>query len=968
MSIFRAQPLLSFKFRTGMIYKIFNNELSQDDDIQEIIQSKYQDPYFQFNNSHENLLDTDNSIIQGLKEVEATQAVDKQVRSMASGIRSSILSYNAAKDLTNLQYDDRGEVSLKMSMSYKLPEKYVSVYRNIDPFSLDEKETVKITRQSRDIMAQQGAEYISYMYRLSGKYFRNEKDGQKIMNRTGISNESVGVYRVVLYVDLTQPQFSAYVKEIAKVYQNSGIEPFGTGGIQNYKQVPFYYLVVIHRPHDHKNEVTNIFVKFMEDLSQEYELYIKPMFSRVAYTNEHPFSPLNVPGDFWTLRYMDKGFGDLSAKISIRSYVDMFPTLDPDQLVELWDRDFHEPSFVFDDECALVGKSMIDTLRTSLSGFNSGNRSNTLRSVTDSTLRQIFSHSDIASCNMLSAKDCALPLAFWVREIFDHSAQMAQNLVTRSVVLFFVMSADRSIRSKMKEDADLIFSRESGKESFPADPYVAAVVFNIVIANCLSHYQNKVTWTADAFESHKHPNPWGALIEKANDVNGPRFAFPNYSGMRDVVQSLDLVLFSFIGGYISFCQDTQLATLWRKIRVGLLRMTYQDTPEDRQEFMKNANMHGFVEKLNDFKQGLQAIANENVRTRVETATYGAPNVSRKYMDNSGHATDSIRTLTDSEASFVESALEPMMTSPVTDHWGNGKKVLFQFAETLWKRFETTIKVNDSSDDYVEIKDPIAKIQNLIQACRQEPNYLDDQGLLGEFIEKRNEFFEKAPEPVFVELYNLLIDFSTTSIIRNLTKYTDMNAGEFRKTVSSSELERCDRLSISLSVIPGEEFESTLQLFSVVPIENDDKDRFARTKSSGLPLALCYIVLNHIENKNIDEFNNIFDEYDPQRKKGEEEGMLKRQHSRLEEVFKQINVVRTSLMKYQNEIRVAGWCLLEMYIKEKSDDKKKSDDVLWLDLFSCINSALSGNLTSIQKSYSMFQKIESKRASEFHIFA
>lgn len=892
MSIFRAQPLLSFKFRTGMIHKIFNDDLLPDDDIQEIIQSKYQDPYFQFNNSHENLLDTDSSIIEGLLDVEKTQAVDKQVRNMAAGIRGSILSRTIAAKLTTAQYDDVGGAHIKTTVAYPLPEKYVSTYRNVDPFAMDEKETVKITRQSREIMAQQGAEYLQYMYRLSGKYFRNEKAGFPIMNPTGISNESVGVYRAVLYVDLTQPQYSTYVTEMSKVYKNSGIEPFGDGGIGRHKQIPFYYLVVIHQPHDHKSEVTNIFIKFMEDLSQEYEMYIKPMFSRVAYTNEQPFSPLNVPGDFWTLRYIDKGFGDLSAKISIRSYVDLFPTLDPDQLVELWDRDFREPSFVFDDECVLVGKSMIDILRTSLSGFNSGNRSNTLKSVTDSTLRQIFSHSDIAACNMLNAKECVLPLAFWVREIFDHAAQRSQNLVTRSVVLFFVMSADRSIRSKLKEDADLIFSKDSGKEHFPADPYVAAVVFNIVIANCLSHFQKKVSWTADAFESHKHPNPWGALIEKANDVNGPRFAFPNYSGMRDVVQSLDLVLFSFIGGYISFCQDTELATLWRKIRVGLLRMTYQDTPEDREEFMKNANMHGFVEKLDDYRKGITTLKDDNNRNRMEIASYGAPNEPNSRMDRFGQGVSA--ALRDFDAD-EKMALEAMVHSPVKDHFGNGRKVLNHFAEQLYNIVEPLYKSTTKTHNTY-------RLVGLIDMLREIPNTTEGSAMAVD----RNAAFDIAPEAVFLDLYDLLLDVASTPFIRKAKKFSTLSDADVVKNpiITSNHIERVDRLALAIASLQINIPLATIYTkfkaiaFAIGGSPLALKDRFTNTRSyEGLPLAFMLMILFSTALKS--DIETEYNKFVATPPTDEAEMALFHVVSVLKSILESDN-------RFHKELRVAGW--------------------------------------------------------------
>jgi hypothetical protein len=646
--------------------------------VLDIINKKYPDPYKRFDDGQQNILNTEATILSGLEKVGKNQNVDSMVRDMAKGIKSSILKRNEAIQVAQNQASNVGHTNLITSTSYKLPEKYVGTYRNIDPYKLDNKESVKVTRESRDIMAYQGAEYIQYMYRLSGEYFRNELLNQKVVSKTGFGNEVLGIYRVVLYADLSNPEYGVYVKEMNKIYMSTGFQPFAPNGVEQYKQIPFYYLVMIHRPADETREnVLNIYIKFMEDLNQEYELDIQPMVSAMPNTSDRAFSPENAGSDFWTLKYIDKGFADLSAKIAIRSYVDMFPMLDADQLESLWNREQDEPSFVYEEECEDVGRSMNDILKVSVKNYTT-NKVDALKNLSDAELRKVFTGSSIASCNMLNPKECALPLALWIRDIFDASAMFATSMITKNVVLYFLMHLDANVKNRLKEDSKTIFSKEPGKEMFPADPTVAAVAFNVVIANCLSKHRKQMEWTSKSFESSKHPSPWAVLIEKANDVHGPRYAFPNYSGMRDMICALDLVLMSFIGGYISAAMDTQLGSKFRKIRVAMLRMTYSD--DEKKQFFANANMHSFVEKLEDFKSGLTAIQ-ETTLEQAENATYGSSEKQKTHQSlNQPPASNAIRDLSESEEILIA---EMIHYSPIKGHWENALATLQSLADAMF---------------------------------------------------------------------------------------------------------------------------------------------------------------------------------------------------------------------------------------------------------------------------------------------
>lgn len=668
MSLYRSRPVQVFKFRTSFIHNIFSERTANEETVNDIIDRRYPAPNRDYNEALSNITHHD-FIRKGLGDVGSNPNLQPQVREMANGIYHSILTNTTSTKVFEAKDDISGSQLLKTVASYNIPEKYIGMFRNVDPYSLDANERTRMTKQARDTMALQGAEYIQYMYRLSGKYFRNDlQASEKAMYPTGMNSDLLGMYRVTLYADLAENQYKTFAEEMSKTYKSTGEEPFGSAGIESHKQVPFVYLVVLFRPTSANSKTTNIYVKFMEDLRSEYETYILPLQKQIPLTNLYPFHPNSVGSDFWTLKFIDKGFGDLSAKIAIRAYPDLFPTLDNDQLMKIWDRRSSEPSFLFEEKVMELGDKYHDVLKTKLPGYAKSGAS-VLKSASDRDIKYAFTQSDLVNCSLLDSKKCEYPLPWFIRDLFDASSRQSSDISVKNLVLFFVLSSQSRLRDSMKDEATAIFSRDKHKEMFPSNPTIAACAFIIVMASCLSEFREEIAWTSAKFESDRHASPWTVLVEKALDMQGPLFTFPNYTGMRELIQSWDLMLFSFIGGYISAARDTKLATLWRKIRVALLRMTFISSADEKAKFLKNANMHGFTENLADFKRGLDDIETNNIRS-TELASYGAPsdrgNANEGHRDNSGTLSIHMRKLSQEERDLITRVknLKPHAKPPI----------------------------------------------------------------------------------------------------------------------------------------------------------------------------------------------------------------------------------------------------------------------------------------------------------------
>lgn len=634
MSFVSQGRSLAFPFRVGCVHKIFADKLkSVQDDVTTKVFSRYDPTTGAFREKSADLLDVDQTIIQNLQEYETNDGINEGLRSFSQGIKRSIARNTVAQGIKT--YGSAFASAFKEEVQNKttkfaLPEEMIKTFEDADAFALEGLVANEFRKSIVNNVALQGAEFIQHMFRLSGKFLQNNMD-IKIMYRTNQGFDEMGLYRVTLYCDLTNHK--EYYKQIQKLLTMRNVNP--EAATDKTFMLPFVFLVMVFKSPDSNNAMaTDLYIKFEQDLANEYSQFVEPLMRQAQNTDAFPYNPRNVPRSFWTLHYVDQGIEDLAARVVIRSYPDFFPPLDTNTLADIWRCNENiVPCFRFETIVKEIGKDMLSIIKSRNPSYLYG-----WNDFTDFTLREYLSHSPYARCDTMDADRCSFPLPTYVRSLFTASLKGNHNPLsyTKDVVNFFVLSYDSTLRKKYSAIASSLFSQEPSKEMFPANDQIAAIVYHIVVSYSLYTQKDKIVWTNQRRIRPNFPEPWQVLIQRCNDINSPTTAISNFTGLRRFVQHLDLLLFSFVGGYIMQANDQKCAIHFRKIRVALLRMGYLETKDlglEYQAFVHDANSPGLVHRLEETQQGYNYIRANVLTSDVTTAGFSQSNDARQLEPN-----------------------------------------------------------------------------------------------------------------------------------------------------------------------------------------------------------------------------------------------------------------------------------------------------------------------------------------------
>ena len=634
MSFVSQGRSLAFPFRVGCIHKIFADKLdSVQDQVTTKVFSRYDPTTGSFREKSAELLDVDQTIILNLSEYETNDGINENLRNLSQGIRKSISRKGVASNIkshsNSFAPGFKAEVQ-KNTTKFSLPEEMIKTFEDADAFAQEGLMANEFRKSIVNNVALQGAEFIQHMFRLSAKFLQNNMD-TKIMYRTNQGFDEMGLYRVTLYCDLTDHK--EYYKQIQKLFTMRNVIP--ESSTDQTFMLPFVFLVMVFKSPDSNNAMaTDLYIKFQQDLANEYNQFVEPLMRQAENTDAFPYNPRNVPRSFWTLHYVDQGIEDLAARVVIRSYPDFFPPLDTNTLADIWRcNDQIVPCFRFESIVKEIGKDMLSIIKARNPSYLYA-----WNDFTDFTLREYLSHSPYARCDTMDADRCSFPLPTYIRSLFTGSLRGNHNPIshTKNVVNFFVLSYDSALRKKYSSLASSLFSQEDSKEMFPANDQIAAIVYHVVVSYSLYTHKDKIKWTNQRRIRPNFPEPWQVLIQRCNDINSPTTAISNFTGLRRFIQHLDLLLFSFVGGYIMQANDQKCAIHFRKIRVALLRMGYLETKDlglDYQGFVHDANSPGLVHRLEETQQGYNYIRANVLTSDVTTAGFSQSDSARQLEPN-----------------------------------------------------------------------------------------------------------------------------------------------------------------------------------------------------------------------------------------------------------------------------------------------------------------------------------------------
>ena len=458
--------------------------------------------------------------------------------------------------------------------SYALPDDQIKDVINPADFEQDTEQMIAQRKHWMQIVIQQAASWIIMLFRLSHQFIHN-KHTQQAMYTIGRGPLQVGLYRVTMKCDLSDPTFQPYLHQFRKLFVHQQIE----------QHLPLVFILLLTRE---SIAFSDIHVRHVQNLSSEFGRDIEPII-----TSEDPRAPVH---SFWTIHHRDSGLEDFAARVVLNTFPDFFPLIDSDTLWDLWRYKEINQDMKLTLLSATIGKDIASLIREKHARFQQE-----WDDLTDVELKQIMDDSSYARCSLLAAKTCLLPLPLFVRRLFQTKG-IDETSYTKSVITYFVFSAYPNMKTRYPQWTALVFAQEKKKQFFPASGLLCAYVYHIIVAWCLRMHKSRLEWTNKKYESVMHPSPWQILMEKAMDVNEPRTALANFSGFRRFIQHMDLTLLSFVGGYIMHSNDQVCAVYFRKLRIGLLRMGYLQSDHDYDSFVAGSNSSGLIQRHRDLSR------------------------------------------------------------------------------------------------------------------------------------------------------------------------------------------------------------------------------------------------------------------------------------------------------------------------------------------------------------------------------
>jgi hypothetical protein len=345
--------------------------------------------------------------------------------------------------------------------------------------------------------------------------------------------------------------------------------------------------VVVTRRSSKSRKILEVFVKFVENLDSEFS----DIFTRLFDISENYRFRLGSVGlGFWTLSFTSRdGKEHYATQIYLANkFPRYFLYIDTPDVNKIWKKN----EFRYD--------SMVKKVRARLSKYLSSQPN-----ISAEKIRQKLKNTEFALCEGQRDCDCKFPLPDWISGMFTQGSSIIfnQDLLLQKVVFYLLGGeiggdGDSSSSSGSESDSSSSSGSDSGKKKkrsrkpgladeygFPLDVDVAAVVFQLVISECLAQNRAELCkWKRDDIDA---PSPWSAIVYHIATMNSVRMEESNRIGLRVALNMFDWAAFSFVGGYIMAQNDPKMGRIWRDMRAKLLRMGYDNNDSrDHDNFVK----------------------------------------------------------------------------------------------------------------------------------------------------------------------------------------------------------------------------------------------------------------------------------------------------------------------------------------------------------------------------------------------
>jgi hypothetical protein len=516
--------------------------------------------------------------------------------------------------------------------------------------------------EERRIIMQQGAQIVLHMFRLARLVPSiNDQNVQLLRVDPANMDHRIGLFRVMALADLrSTPALLAAMKAIKK--RTDSFMPIATEDStdnQNANQEETRMVLYFHVYVLYHNRQTTYLVKFVENLSKEYES-IQSMLMTTTSGDRNPitsFKMLLASAVEWDAIATDKSTLDFELDEKLLNVAETHVSLDVSELRDIYahilpqcNNSFmhsgHNLPTLLQAICE-IGSSIHTACKPLLLSYAS------YASIPAKRLRQAWHTIAFTQCDLLGFNSCQLAVPFEIRRLFarDIEGTAKDNDTVKRVLFYFMLVAGQlHLKNNTGTIKTINLASASGVNSdakryifgsadfeitdtdfFPQLGSDAWYAFSIVVGFIFYKFSKQLTWDQEVVgRADIHP----VLVRQMELILGPRDIPSNFIGFRLLVEVLDAAVFARIGAYIAnYKGGGQLVTLFRRLRVAIYRMSFNSVSTEIQDeefiyrsFLETALQpsYGLVELRKKYMNTANFMRSINA-TSFDSLVTGAPN-------------------------------------------------------------------------------------------------------------------------------------------------------------------------------------------------------------------------------------------------------------------------------------------------------------------------------------------------------
>lgn len=473
---------------------------------------------------------------------------------------------------------------------------YVSTKKHAELFRVDSDFSAERIPDAITNIVSQGSAYVRQVYTLSEFFTSKATQEQRLVSYRANTADRLAIHRVTVFADMSDKRFDGFWEVLKKSYETRIQKPYqevsiGMSGLRRVVKIVYHVCAQLNAQ---STNYVKMYILFVPRLGME----------KGDTVSQYCSAGVGEPWNFNIVSKVREIFDDFGRHreaftLSLDNHVGQYEIkLDTNHLIKLWNREDIKryPAFVWSVQLQNLAKSFYDLYRQHhLPGHVTDEE--ILRNISGDVVNLCYGNSMYGREHYVDVVKTKLPIPSWIRDLFStdsHIEAATSSKVASETIKFLLACHLRNTVSdtrRFNQQTKGLFNTVE-QDLFPANIYVATVVFQLVVAQCISVFKDVwfTSWPDD-FQGNEDksqvPVPWIGIVQLCDSLNIPRSDFPNRVGLSHTVESMDLAAFSRISAWLT-PYSTEAATNWNLLRAALCRMALSDNSYDQDRFMRSA--------------------------------------------------------------------------------------------------------------------------------------------------------------------------------------------------------------------------------------------------------------------------------------------------------------------------------------------------------------------------------------------